>query len=61
MKKELEEALDKVNLTYNNIVEIADSIVSDYTKELDNFIKHKTVFSRVDPIQKLEIINSYNK
>ena len=40
MKKELEEALDKVNLTYNNIVEIADSIVSDYTKELDNLISN---------------------
>lgn len=39
--------------------------ISEYlnkgTKELDNFIKHKTVFSRVDPIQKLEIINSYKR
>lgn len=39
--------------------------ISEYLKkglnELDNFIKHKTVFSRVDPIQKLEIINSYKR
>ena len=40
MKKELEEALNKIELTYQDIVEIADSLVSDYTKELDDLISN---------------------
>lgn len=31
------------------------------TKEFDEYIKNKTVFSRVTPIQKLEIANSYKR
>lgn len=38
MKKELEKALNNVELTYQDIVEIANDLVKDYTKDLDSII-----------------------
>lgn len=38
MKKELETALNNVELTYQDIVEIANDLVKDYTKDLDSVI-----------------------
>ena len=53
-----------------NIATIYDNIATDKDIEtylekgelvFDEFIKRKTVFARVTPIQKLEIINSYKR
>lgn len=38
MNNKLEQALNKVELTYQDIVEIANSLVADYTRELDLLI-----------------------
>lgn len=38
-----------------------DKYLKDGLKQLDEFIKDKKVFSRVNPSQKLEIINSYKR
>ena len=40
MKKELEQALNNVELTYQDIVEIANELVADYTKDLDSIVKN---------------------
>ena len=48
MKPELEKALNAVEMTYKDIVEIADELVADYTKGLDNLIK--SVEDRIDKI-----------
>ena len=40
MKKELEKALNNVELTYQDIVEIANDLVSTYTKDLDLIVKN---------------------
>lgn len=40
MKKELEEALNNTEMTYQEIVEIANDLVSQYTKSLDTMIKN---------------------
>lgn len=40
MKKELEQALNNVELTYQDIVEIANELVTDYTKDLDTIVKN---------------------
>lgn len=39
MKNNLQEALDAVNKTYNDLQEIANKIASDFTLELDRIIK----------------------
>lgn len=38
MKKELETALDNVEMTYSEIVEIANNIVDEYTKDINPVI-----------------------
>ena len=53
MKPELEKALNAVEMTYKDIVEIADELVADYTKGLDNLIK--SVEDRIDKISNDEI------
>ena len=53
MKPELEKALNAVEMTYKDIVEIADVLVADYTKGLDNLIK--SVEDRIDKISNDEI------
>ena len=53
MKPELEKALNAVEMTYKDIVEIADGLVADYTKGLDNLIK--SVEDRIDKISNDEI------
>ena len=40
MKKELEQALNNVELTYQDIVEIANELVAEYTKDLDSIVKN---------------------
>ena len=40
MEKELEKALNNVELTYQDIVEIANDLVSTYTKDLDLIVKN---------------------
>ena len=41
MKPEREKALNAVEMTYKDIVEIADGLVAEYTQGLDNLIKSK--------------------
>lgn len=53
MKPELEKALNAVEMTYKDIVEIADGLVSEYTQGLDNLIK--SVEDRIDKISNDEI------
>ena len=53
MKPELEKALNAVEMTYKDIVEIADELVADYMKGLDNLIK--SVEDRIDKISNDEI------
>lgn len=53
MKPELEKALNAVEMTYKDIVEIADGLVADYTQGLDNLIK--SVEDRIDKISNDEI------
>ena len=38
-----------------------DEYITKGEKELDEYIKSKTVFTRVTPLQKLEIVNSYKR
>lgn len=50
----------------NKGTEVASSLelsteMSKGTKSFDNFIKTKTIFSRVTPVQKLEIVESYKR
>lgn len=40
MNKELETALNNVELTYQDIVEIANDLVKNYTKDLDSIISN---------------------
>lgn len=53
MKPELEKALNAVEMTYKDIVEIADELVAEYTQGLDNLIK--SVEDRIDKISNDEI------
>ena len=53
MKPELEKALNAVEMTYKDIVEIADGLVAEYTQGLDNLIK--SVEDRIDKISNDEI------
>jgi magnesium-transporting ATPase (P-type) len=48
---------------YNNVAtsEDIDKYMNQGEIIFDNYIKHKTVFARVSPMQKLEIINSYKR
>lgn len=56
--KELSLAKDYTYVTTGEEIE-KQKLEND--EEFDNFIKSKTVFSRVSPIQKLEIIESYKR
>lgn len=47
--------------TYVTTGEEIEKQKQENEEEFDNFIKSKTVFSRVSPIQKLEIIESYKR
>lgn len=40
MKKELEDALNMVELTYTDLVEIANDIINEYTASIDPIIKN---------------------
>lgn len=55
MKKELETALNNVELTYQDIVEIANDLVKEYTKDLDSIISN--IESRIETLANDEIRN----
>ena len=49
---------------YQNDIATGDEVEKYLNKseiEFDNFVRNKTVFSRVTPLQKLEIVNSYKR
>ena len=48
MKKELEQALNNVELTYQDIVEIANELVAEYTKDLDSIVNNIESLSNDD-------------
>lgn len=56
--RELDLAVDYSCVTTGDEIEKYKKLSVD---EFDNFIKSKTVFSRVTPIQKLEIVESYKR